>query len=147
MTAFILILISDDDNNPYRKAAVDESRFAENKCWFGMDEVTLSKKGLRKLSTCVDFLEQYFVGNLSLSGRDDDKLWMDRIVLYLETLDRLITLNPQGFQLQRLRALLASFVIFPYPALIDLKMTGDEKKLMNQITKLVKRVYFLLKVS
>ncbi len=49
---------ADDGNNPYRKAAVDESRFAENKFWFGMDEVTLSKKGLRKLSTCVDFLEQ-----------------------------------------------------------------------------------------
>jgi len=56
-------------------------------------------------------------------------LWMDRIVLYLETL-----------------ALLASFVIFPYPALIDLKKTRDEKKLMNQITKLVKKVYLLLKV-
>uniref|UniRef100_A0A7S3Y5R1 Uncharacterized protein n=1 Tax=Heterosigma akashiwo TaxID=2829 RepID=A0A7S3Y5R1_HETAK len=117
----------DDDGNPYRKAAVDESRFAENKCWFGMDEVTLSKKGLRKLSTCVDFLEQYFWDNL--------------------TLDRLITLNPQGFQLQRLRAFLASFVIFPYPALIDLKKSRGEKQLMNQITKIVKEVYFLLKVA
>ena len=135
----------DDDENPYRKA-VDESRFAENKCWFGMDEVTLSNKGLRKLSICVDFLERYFVGNLILSGRDD-RLWMDRIVLYLETLDRLIALNPRGFHLQRLRALLASFIIFPYPALIDLKKSRGEKQLMNQITKIVKEVYFLLKVS
>ena len=80
--------------------------------WIGMDEVTLSKKGLRKLSTCVDFL-------------------------YLETLCRLIALNPRGFHLQRLRALLASFVIFPYRALIDFKKTEGEKKLMNRITKLV----------
>ncbi len=42
---------SDSDDEGDGNAAVDEeARMAYNKCWNGMDEVILSKKGLRKLS-------------------------------------------------------------------------------------------------
>ena len=35
---------SDSDDDGDGNLAVDEARLAENKCWIGMDEVTLSKK-------------------------------------------------------------------------------------------------------